>query len=100
MKATKKLTGACEHCGGPIEFGANSIGLAVPCPYCRKSTGFHLAAPPEEPAIPGRIVVWTVIAIVILVCGLLASLFGLKLMEKKVAERQQQRDGVSAPGAR
>ena len=97
MKATKTVTGACEHCGGPIEFDANSIGSSVPCPYCRRPTEFHLPKSPEEPGIPRTLVTWTIIGILILVFGLVASMFALKLMEKKLDEHQHQREGVTTP---
>lgn len=91
MSAFKKLTGPCAHCGGPIEFDPDSIGQTVRCPFCRRETELHLAAPPEEPAISRRLVLLTVAGILILVLGLLACLFGLKLLEKKAAEHVRER---------
>lgn len=97
MKATKKLTGVCEHCGGPIEFDASSIGQSVQCPFCRRQTEFHLPALPEEPLIPRRVVVWTIVTIILLVLGLVAAFIGLKFMEKKAAEHELQRQGQMPP---
>jgi hypothetical protein len=97
LKTTKTLTGACEHCSGPIEFDANTIGHSVLCPYCRKQTEFHLPAFPEEPAIPKGLVRWTVVAMIILLAGLAAAIFGLKLMEKKLAEHQREKQGIATP---
>jgi len=100
LSAFKKLSGPCAHCGGPIEFDPDSIGQTAPCPYCRRETELHLASLLEEPAIPRRVVIWTAVGILILILGLLASLFGLKLLEKKAAEREQDRQSLSVPGAR
>jgi len=91
----KKLTGPCAHCGGPIEFDPDSIGQTVRCPVCRRETELHLATLPEEPAIPRRLVIVTVAGILILVLGLLACIVGLKLLEKKAAERQAEPKGAA-----
>ncbi len=78
----KPLTGACSECGMLIEFPADSIGLTVPCPYCGKPTELLLAPPPTEPAVPRRMIVWTVIAGLILAFGLAACLLALNLLPK------------------
>jgi hypothetical protein len=78
MTKTKHLKGPCQHCGGRLEFPAESIGSIVPCPHCGQHTELVLAAPRVEPAIPSRSIVWTSIALVILVFGLAGSLIALK----------------------
>jgi hypothetical protein len=98
MKPTKRLTGACRECGGTIEFAAELVGTMSQCPRCRKQTELMLAVPPEEPAVPRRILVWTVTAIVILVLALIVTIAGLKHFEK-LAAHQKDRVAVAAGGA-
>jgi hypothetical protein len=82
MNRTKNVQGACAKCGGEFEFAAEQIGLMAPCPICGKETELQLAMPKIESAIPKRLVLWTVIALVILVAGL-----GICVMLLKRAER-------------
>jgi hypothetical protein len=95
MNPTKRLTGACSECGSPIQFPAELIGTMTTCPRCRKQTELRLESPPEEPAVPRKTIVWTVIAALILVAGLIAALVALKRFEK-LATRQKDR---AAPAA-
>jgi hypothetical protein len=97
MNPTKRLTGVCSECGGSIEFQAELVGTMTQCPRCRKQTELTLAVPPEEPAVPRRIIIWTVVAIVVLVLALIVTVVGLNHYAK-LAERQRER-AASAPGA-
>ena len=96
MNPTKRLTGVCSECGGPIEFPAALIGTMTQCPRCRKQIELTLAAPPEESAVPRRIILWTVVTVVILVLGLIVTVVGLKHFEKVAASR---RDPAAAAAA-
>ena len=91
MNQTKRLTGACSECGGSIEFQAELVGTMATCPRCRKQTELMLAIPPEEPAVPRKVIVWTVVTAVVLVSGLIVTVVGLKHFEK-VAAQQRGRD--------
>ena len=90
MNRTKRLTGACTQCGGPIEFHAEMIGTLAQCPLCRKQTELLLAAPPAEPLIPRKVLIWTVITCVLLVLGAVAVVVGLKRFEKLAASRKDR----------
>jgi hypothetical protein len=98
MNPTKRLTGSCSECGGSIEFQAELVGTMTQCPRCRKQTELTLAVPPEEPAVPRRIIIWTVVAIVILVLALIVTVVGLNHYAK-LAERQRER-ATAAAGAK
>jgi hypothetical protein len=97
MNPTKRLTGVCSQCGGAIEFQAERVGTLATCPRCRKHTELMLAAPAEEPAVPRKVIVWTVVTAVILVSGLIVTVVGLKHFEKLAA---RQRDQVGAAAGR
>jgi hypothetical protein len=94
MNPTKRLTGVCSECGGPIEFAAELVGTMTQCPRCRKQTELTLAAPPDEPALPRKVIVITVVAVVILVLALIVTVVGLKHFEKLAA---RQKDRAAAP---
>ena len=96
MNPTKRLTGACRECGGPIQFPAELIGTVTTCPRCRKQTELRLESPPEEPSVPRKAIVWTVVAAMILVLGLIAALVVLKRFER-LAARQRDRAAAAAP---
>jgi hypothetical protein len=98
MNPTKRLTGVCSECGGSIEFPADLVGTMSVCPRCRKQTELMLAAPPQEPAVPRKVIVWAAITIVILAVGLVVTVVGLKHFEK-LAARQRDRTAAAA-GAR
>ena len=85
----KYLKGECSHCGGRIEFPADAIGMTTECPHCGKSTELALSAPPDQPAISSRTVVWTTIAVLVMALGLGGALYALNLAKKRVAARQQ-----------
>ena len=94
MNRTKRLTGACSECGGSIEFPAELVGTMTQCPHCRKQTELRLAAPPEEPAVPRKVMVWTGITVLVLILGLVVTLAGLRHFEK-LAGRQKERAAVA-----
>jgi len=87
---TKQLQGQCQHCGSPLVFPAESIGLMAPCPRCGQETELMLATPPQEPLIPRRVVVWTALTIALLIAGLIAVLVELKRVEKRAALQRQR----------
>ncbi len=96
MNPTKRLMGACGECGGPIQFPAELIGTLTTCPRCRKQTELRLESPPEEAAVPRKAIVWTIVAVLILVTGLIAVLVVLKRFEK-LAAGQKNRPPATAP---
>jgi hypothetical protein len=90
MNRTKRLKGVCGGCGGSIEFPAELVGTMTQCPRCGRQTELLLAAPPEEPAVPRKVVLWTVVAIVILALGVIVPVAGLKHFEKLAARQRGQ----------
>jgi hypothetical protein len=92
----KHLRGECQHCGGHLEFPAESIGLQAPCPHCGQQTELLLERPPEEPSLPRRVIVWTVAAIIVLALGLVGAVLALKRAERWAAKQRQERGGPPA----
>jgi rRNA maturation protein Nop10 len=90
MSQIKYLKGECTECGGHIEFPADSAGLTMECPHCGKSTELFLATPKPEPSIPLKTIIWTGIAILVLIAGLAAAFMGLSRAQR-LATRQQQK---------
>lgn len=90
MKQTKFLKGECQHCHGHIEFPAESAGLTTACPHCGKQTDLLLALPKDEPTIPRATIVYTVIAVIILVAGLAGAMIALKMAERKVGHKKTE----------
>lgn len=90
MRPTKKLTGTCTHCGMPVEFDAQSVGLLAQCPFCRKQTELRLAAPSQDSAIPPRAIILTVIVVAILALGIAAMLYALH-QARNIADRTPQK---------
>ena len=88
MTRTKYLKGECQHCGGHLEFPAEMVGIASPCPHCGQQTDLLLVLPPEEPPVMRRALLWTLGAVLILVVGLGASLVALKRAENYAAKRK------------
>jgi hypothetical protein len=84
MDQTKYLKGECAHCGGHLEFPALSAGTLADCPHCGQATELLLARPPEEPTIPTKTLVWTIIAAVVLILGLVGALYALHLAKKRI----------------
>jgi hypothetical protein len=90
MKQTKFLKGECEHCHGHIEFPAESAGLTTDCPHCGKQTELLLALPKDEPTIPRATIIYTAIAVIILVAGLAGAMIALKMAERKVVHKKTE----------
>lgn len=90
MNRSRRLQGICSECGGSMEFSAELVGTMTQCPRCRKETELTLALPPEEPALPRRIVVISVVAVVVLVLALIVTVVGLRHCEK-LAVRHEHR---------
>lgn len=95
MTRTKRIQGECQHCRGSLEFPAERIGLTAPCPRCGKETELMLATPPQEPMIPRKVIVWTVITVALLLVALVVVLAGLKHFERQAAE-QRLKSGAPA----
>ena len=55
-----------------------------------------LAAPPDEPAVPRKVIVWTVVTAVILVLGLIVTVVGLRHFEKLAAQPKRPGRGRAA----
>lgn len=89
MLKIKNLHGACQHCGGPIEFHAEHVGSSAECPHCGQQTDLLLGAPPEEKSpVPKKAIVFTVVAGLILAGGLVAANVALKRAKRLQAQRQ------------
>jgi len=100
MSRTKKLRGDCLHCGMPIDFPAEIIGTAIPCPHCKKSTELFLTPPSEAPAIPRKVILWTAITLLILLVGFVGSLAALNRAKRMAEERSAPPKGTTEPGAK
>jgi len=104
MNKTKFLKGACQQCGGRLEFPAEMAGLAAPCPHCGQRTDLLLAPPPETPALPRKTLVWTSVAVLLLVLGLAGAMVALKraegwaLRHKKPAAAQTNSSAATPVG--
>jgi uncharacterized paraquat-inducible protein A len=90
MNPTKRLMGVCDQCGGPIHFPAELIGTTATCPRCRKQTELCLESPQEEPTLPRKATLWTLVAALILIGGLVAALIVLKRFEKLAAGQKHR----------
>jgi hypothetical protein len=88
MSRTRTLKGHCSHCDGLLEFPAESTGMTVDCPLCGQATELLLARPAEEPTIPRATLVWTAIAVLVLVGGLIAVVVAQKLTQRLVQQRK------------
>jgi hypothetical protein len=99
MNRTKRLKGVCTQCGGPIEFLAEMIGTTAQCPSCRKQTELLLASPPEEPAVPRRIIIWTAVTVAVLILGAVLLVVGLRHFEKLAASQKKQAAGAETAKA-
>jgi hypothetical protein len=97
MNRSKYLKGACQHCGGHLEFLADHIGMVVPCPHCGQETELMLLAPPEQPTVTRRALVWTGIAVLILGLGFGGALVALKRAQKWAERQKQQAAAAPAP---
>jgi len=88
MSSTKFLQGNCQHCGGHLEFPAESTGMTTDCPHCGQTTELLLAAPPQEPTVPVKTIVFTIIAILILVGGLVGGLIAVNRLQREAQQRR------------
>lgn len=96
MLKIKNLRGHCQHCGGPIEFHAEATGTTADCPYCGQPTELLLTPPPDEGSpVRTKAIVFSLIALLILVGGLGGAVIALKRAQRLQAERP----GVSAQSA-
>jgi hypothetical protein len=86
----KYLKGPCGQCGSNIEFPAELVGTVAECPHCGKSTELLLAVPKQEPALPRRVIVWTVVSVVILGLGLAGAMVALRRAERLAASHKQE----------
>lgn len=97
---TKNLSGDCQHCGGRFEFPAEAAGLTGECPHCRQQTACLLAALPEEKSpAQTRAVIFTVVAIVILVGGLVGAVTALKRAQRLYGKKPQVQTPTGAPNS-
>jgi hypothetical protein len=96
MSGVKHLTGRCQHCGGQLEFRADTIGQHAPCPHCGQMTELMLEAAPVEPTVPRRWLVMTAVAVVVLVGALVACMALLKHFENELARRKEKAAAASS----
>ncbi len=73
--------------------------MTIDCPHCGKPTELLLAAPPEEPSVPHKTIVWTLVAVLVLALGLAAALAALNRAQKW-ATRQKQPTPIRDAAAR
>ncbi len=92
MRKTRHIEGECQHCHGRLEFPVESIGLAFPCPHCGNGTELRLPKMPEEPTLPRRAIIWSLVATFILALGLIGSIIALNQAEKWAHEKQKAED--------
>jgi hypothetical protein len=90
MPGNKNLKGECQRCGAYLEFPAERIGLTARCPHCRQETELVLAPPPQEPVIPRRVMIWTVVTVLLMIAALMALLARLNQLERRAAEQRQK----------
>jgi len=90
MLKIKNLRGECQHCGKPIEFHAEHVGTTAECPHCSQSTELLLPVPAEESSpVRRKAIVFSVIAVIILLGGLIGAGVALKRAERLKAERSR-----------
>jgi hypothetical protein len=98
MHQSKTLTGACTHCGAPIEFPAENIGQTALCLHCRQQTELLLAVPPSEPLVPRKALIWMAVGIGFMALCLVAAIFGKRYMQSWVDEHQPA-SSVASPAS-
>src|SRR5206468_507137 len=69
------------------------------CPHCGKATGLMIERPPDEPTIPRRTIIWTVVTVLVLLLGLAGALVALKRAETRAATNRQATNAVSTGSA-
>ncbi|MBP9901863.1 MAG: FxLYD domain-containing protein [Verrucomicrobia bacterium] len=90
MIKIKNLSGACQHCGRAIEFRAETAGMTADCPHCGQPTELLLALPPDSNT-PARTkaILFTIVALVILIGGLIGTVLALKRAERLSARHRE-----------
>ena len=99
MSQTKYLKGECRECGGHLEFPVETVGMTIDCPHCGKPTELLLRAPPEEPSVPRKAILWTVIAVVILGLGLAGAFWALNRAQKLASRQNAKGPGLQSAAA-
>jgi len=98
MLKIKNLRGVCQYCGGPIEFHAEAAGTTADCPHCSQPTDLLLESPPEEGSpLRTKAIVFTIIAVVILVGGLVGASIAVKRAKRMPAEQEDFSSKTSKP---
>jgi hypothetical protein len=72
----------------PLEFPAEAIGSTAQCTFCRKQTELTLAVPQLETGVPRRAIIWSIVALLILLLGILGILIALNRAERWAGERK------------
>ena len=96
LSMAKLLKGKCCECGGQFEFPAEAVGTTADCPHCGRLTKLLLALPPQERTVPVKTVIFTGIAILILIGGLVAVMIALKRAER-LSGRNSPPPAATAP---
>ena len=87
----KFLQGPCSRCGRTIRYPAQLIGTTGTCPMCRQQTEYVLEVPVQPSGIARRTLIYTLIAVFVLLMGLLGAWLALKSARnlRKPAEQTQ-----------
>lgn len=95
MMQTKNLQGECQHCRGMFEFQAETAGTTAACPHCGQPTEMMPVLPADtESPMRTKAVVFTVIALVILLGELGGTLWALK-RAKRISQRPAEAASAS-----
>jgi hypothetical protein len=86
--STKPLNGECQHCGGQFTFPAESVGLTSACPHCGRRTELLLATPPQEPTVPVKTMIYTALAVLILLGGLVGAMIAVNRLQHTAQQRK------------
>jgi len=95
---SKQLLGKCEHCGAGFHFPALSIGEQAPCPHCGQPTELALAPVAEQPTVPRRALIWTLVAVLILGGGVYGAMVALKRAQNWAAQQHSLTNQPPAEG--
>jgi hypothetical protein len=90
MTHQKMLRGPCQRCGKTFAYPAHLVGTTGICPLCGQATELLLEAPPPQPVLERRTIIWTVATILVLVLGLAGAMFALNKLRNL---RNQQQSG-------
>ena len=69
MSETTYAKGACELCGGHIEFPAEAAGQSIACPHCGGTTALYAPAPTTTSRKRGALKWVAVVALCLVVSG-------------------------------